>query len=46
MSFYFYERLFLLFNVMNECVERSSKSDVFTVSRLNIENQYYQNFLF
>jgi len=46
MSFYFYKRLFLLFNVMNECVKRSSRSDVFTVSRLNIENQFNLNFFF
>lgn len=37
---------FFLFNVMNECVERSSRSDVFTVSRLNIENQYNSNYFF
>jgi len=31
---------------MNECVKRSSRSDVFTVSRLNIENQYLFKFFY
>jgi hypothetical protein len=39
--FIFKKGYFFLFNIMNECVKRSSRSDVFTVSRLNIENQYY-----